>query len=368
MTRFFQGLSKEDRTNPETVARRYCANLAQSDWLISAAYKQVESPYYVSICTKEGGYNFADITRRATLVTDTLLLTHDQTGQYHELNREPPKDPNKSLDFFSTAGFDQGSTIAVSLSMTNKTPSILEPGTAYGVHCPDMQALGRWLLNAEPLLIAGLVWYLPSYSHTRYEIIDGVRHDTPRSATWPTTATSYLIKHGRAVDTSGIEPIKNKLVKHVLHADLPFIEGVNLRDFSKITIEEFGAYTAFRDFLRLNLLKIDDALNEVQSNRELLKIGLEINDAVRAMRAQMLNAQRKRALSMSGAVVGTVSTVLLAVYGPALATAITAIGATGGVWGFINAMGEHSTVSLREDKWYYVWALTRKGAGGFYVR
>ena len=54
-----------------------------------------------------------------------------------------------------------------------------------------------------------------------------------------------------------------------------------------------------------------------------------------------------RTPTASGAVLGAAGTVLLAVYGPALATAIAALGASGGVWGFISAMSEGSTPVLR---------------------
>jgi hypothetical protein len=51
------------------------------------------------------------------------------------------------------------------------------------------------------------------------------------------------------------------------------------------------------------------------------------------MRAEMAKAHRKGALAATGAVLGSVGTILVAVYGPALANAITAIGASGGFWG-----------------------------------
>lgn len=229
--------------------------------------------------------------------------------------------------------------------------------TAFGMHCPDLRALGTWILDAEPLLTAGLTWYLPSYSLNEYSMVEGIRHESPEQVVETKKALDFLIRDGRAVDASGADPIKSKLVRPVLHTELPFLQGVGLRDFSRITVEEFGSFVAFRDFLRLTLLGLDDALNDVQSEREMLKIGLKINDEMRAMRAEMVKAQRKRALSASGAVLGAAGTVLLAVYGPALATAIAALGASGGVWGFISAMSEGNTTVLRENKWYYVWAL-----------
>jgi hypothetical protein len=132
---------------------------------------------------------------------------------------------------------------------------------------------------------------------------------------------------------------------------------VGLRDFARITVEEFGAYAAFRDFLRLRLLDLDEALDDVQSEIEMIKIGLEINDQVRAMASEMDKVRRKRAVATTGAVVGMTGTILIAVYGQALAAAVAAVGATGGIWGLVNATAENSRKPLRENKWYYVWAL-----------
>jgi len=101
-------------------------------------------------------------------------------------------------------------------------------------------------------------------------------------------------------------------------------------------------------------------MNDIQSDRELLKLGLQIKDYVRSARAQMEAARRKRAVSVTGAAIGSVAAILVAVYGPALATAIAAVGASGGVWGIISAAADNNIRTLREDKWYYVWALAKE--------
>jgi hypothetical protein len=75
----------------------------------------------------------------------------------------------------------------------------------------------------------------------------------------------------------------------------------------------------------------------------------------------MERAKRRRAVAASGAAVGSVAAILTAVYGPALQTAIAALGVGGGAWGIINAMTDNNIRALREDKWYYVWVLARKG-------
>jgi hypothetical protein len=148
----------------------------------------------------------------------------------------------------------------------------------------------------------------------------------------------------------------------VLQADLPFIDGVSMREFSKVTIGEFSSYGAFRDFLRQRLLSIDEGINAVQSEREITRIGLEIQDGIRSVGSQMAQARRRRAVGATGAVIGTVGAALVAVYGQVLAEAVAIAGASGGIWQIIQAAAENSPRTLREDKWHYVWVLSAKAS------
>lgn len=105
------------------------------------------------------------------------------------------------------------------------------------------------------------------------------------------------------------------------------------------------------------------SLNAVQSEREIVKIGLEIRDQVRSVRNDMTIARRKRAIASSGAVMVSAGAVLVAVYGPALAAVVSTLGAGGGVWTMLNAVAEKNPRSVRQDRWYYVWALAKASGG-----
>jgi hypothetical protein len=364
MIEFFRNLDGEVRRDPATVAQRYGQHLfAPTRHTLLDEKKLSRSRFYVGITADGGRRSFEHLTRRATLISDTLLLSHGWNSAYHDLGvryrldlRERPSQPTAAFgDWRSAAADFYGDSTArrQERELNNRTLS-------YGMHCPDLNGLGGWILDAEPLLTAGLAWYLPSYSLSEFLTIDGERRDMPHQKKEQLKAVDVVIRNGRAVEASGELPIKNHLVREILRAEVPFLDGVALRDFGRITVDEFDAYSAFRDFMRHSLLDIDTALNDVQSERALVRIGIEINNGLRSVRADMERAQRKRAVAASGAILGSVSTVLLAVYGPALATALAAIGAGGGLWGVINAMAENNTRSLREDKWYYVWALSRK--------
>lgn len=345
----FHGGRQSESPKPELVARAYGAlMLNRRTSILVDAKAQSRSRFYIGLSICGNSLTFEQVTKRAALISDTLLLSHDWTEKRHHLgawNVGCAPDPLPSgkhgimpMEAYSPFDDDSGHVF-------NRT---------YGMHCPSLFALGRWILDAEPLLKAGLAWYLPSYSSIR----NRQQHILARPER--VRVIDYLATDGRAVDASGAEPIKSQLVRPVLRIELPFIDGVNLRDFSEITIEEFASYSAFRDFLRQSFLDMDESLNSAQSDRELLKIGLQIKDQIRSARSKMENTRRKRAVAASGAAIGSMGAILVAVYGPALATAVAAIGASGGIWGFIHAAAENNTRALRGDKWHYVWVLANR--------
>lgn len=362
MRKFFWTLQCKYRPAPEVVAKSYGKFLWDSEKMrLSQSLVEIlvdeklssRSRFYVGLSTGDGSPTFDDLTKRTALISDTLLLSHDWTGRFHQIGVQEypggngfPYVPADRQFAFANA------TLGPLHGETNDLTKM------YGMHCPSLAGLGQWILDAKPLLKAGLVWYLPSYSTSSYETIRGNR--IPPGEVKQVKAIDYLIRDGRAVDASGAEPIKSQLVRPVLRADLPFVEGVNLREFGKITIEEFNSYSAFRDFLRQSFLEIDMSLNSVDSDRQLVKLGLQIKDHVRSVRSEMEKVQRKRAVGASGAVIGSLGAILVAVYGPALEAALAVIGASGGVWGIIHAATENSTRALKEDKWYYVWVLAQK--------
>ena len=338
MRSFFRGLPQRKRAQPEEVAKAYGKFLYNKRGrTLDKARRLTRSRFYVSLSVDRT--ELASLTKRCLPVSDTLLLSH-QGGSSHQLGR--------------LRGDLIGNTSSVEY---------------FAMHCPNLTELGRWLLDCEPLLRAGLSWYLPRYS--TYEVITLHNHYATRAmrrglspvyANPPagTPVVDYLIRDGRAVEASGATPLKNKLVRPVLEIDLPFIDGVSLRDYSAVTVQEFTAFSGFRNFLRLSLLEMDDALNAVQSEAALTRLGLRIEDEVRSLRAQMNQVKRRRAVGAAGAVVGTSAAILLAVYGPALTAAIPVLGAGGGIWQIIQAAAENSPRALREDKWYWVWAIAKR--------
>jgi hypothetical protein len=308
--------------------------------------------------------DFEDVTKRVVLVTDTLLLSGDWNSSFHQvpygdLNRSEAERVLFDLDLPFEGEMDRSlDTRRLLLHELNNRPAEF-----IGIHSPDLAALGRWLLKSEPLLKAGLAWYIPNYSTQAGRVVEG--SIDPASLERPEQASciDYLIRDGRAVDASGAHPIKSRIVRPILEIELPFIDGVGLRDFSDITVSEFNSYANFRTFLRRSLLELDDAVNAVQSEQALMRIAADIEQQLHSTKAQMALARRRRAVAVSGAAVGTVGAVLAAVYGPVMEDAfklIAASSAGSGLWTIIDAATSNSPRELKEDRWHYVWALSRK--------
>lgn len=344
MRRFFRRLrgSRAPATIAEKYALHFYETLYGSGRPVSALR---ESTFDIGIAS--AGTSLTLLTKRVVLISDTLLLAHRGAGKHRNLGvYQGYEAPAPDLD----AAYNQQSVDDYYHSLGNRIH--------VGMTCPDYAALGQWVLDAEPLLTTGLAVYLPSYSIRGSHVTDKETRDAP---TRDDDFLPNLVVRGRQIiEETNTHPLRNALVRPVLDIDLPFIDGIDLHQFGNITREEFDSYTAFRDFLRLRFLELDDAINAVQSQRELVKIGLTIADEVRANRVEMSKATTRRAVMASGALLGSVAATLVAVYGPALQTAIGAIGATGGLWGVIQAMSDNNIRRMRDGTpWHYVWVLSK---------
>ncbi len=372
MRQFFEGLTSEERRrHPSAVTHAYGSYMwsKRSTSLIDDK-KASRSRFYVGLSAQHA--DFPALSKRATLIADTFVLSdHAALPLLYERvgNRERFHSPGDEWLRISEwrvwyrAQSRLGRTIRRwwhdhslgSLRRPDLDAWPLRPINTR-MYCADPAKLGQWIKDAEPLLTAGLAWYLPVYLTRLTEpaspaLMGGMEQ---------LTAVDYLVADGRAIDASGAEPIKSALVRPILRIDLPFIDGIDLRQFGRITVDEFDSYRGFRDFLRQSFLDLDEALNANQSERALAKIGLEIADQIRSVRAEMNRIRRNRAVSASGAVIGATAAILVAVYGPALEQAIAAIGATGGIWGLIRTLADTTPRSLHHNKWYYAWALSQQ--------
>jgi len=339
MNKFYNSLGKEDKSSAQDVALKYGREVNTHYRRLLRAKTVATSPYYVGLSSDVG--SFTNITKRVTLVTDTMLLSDHGAGTVHHLGFRETSHPG--------SGTDQV--------------------WRFGMVTADLIELGQWLLDAEPLLRKGMAWYGPVF-------VEGEAggslpgqgwsdDEIPALPSLTDRSIDFLVEHGRAVDLSRTKPLASRVVRPVLEIDLPFLEGLSLSDFAQVTSDEFDSYRHYRDFMRSRLLELDDALEAVDSQVALERVALSIRDELNAATAELSSAARSRALSRSGAVLGTTSALLAAVRPEALqgalaASATVAAGATG-LWPTIQAFADIKAKRMH-GKWHYVWVLQRKAA------
>ncbi|MEV4372997.1 hypothetical protein AB0J71_38435 [Nonomuraea sp. NPDC049637] len=357
MQNFFRSLRKDEQ--PEQVAKKYAAYFWDRD---AETLRDIRSltkhEFDVSLGLR--GTDLTAITKRVSLISDTLLL-HDGTGgAYHEIGQTGIhwNDPERRSG--NKPRLPPGTPPDLPASMLHMA-AVREPRENwredyFGIRTLDLAQLGTWILQARPLLQAGLTWYLPDYCLRTQQVKKGRPVQRSRSIR-DARAVDFLLRGRRAIEASGEEPVKSRLVRPILDIKLPYIDGVGLRDFSRITVEEFGSYDRFRTYLRGKFLQLDEAQDAVQSEVALTRIGLEIREQIQECQAEMARIQRTRALAATGAVLGTTGATLTAVYGPALTAALGVLGATGGIWSVVQAISQNSVRTLREGRWYYIWTL-----------
>ncbi|WP_125262300.1 hypothetical protein [Streptomyces alboflavus] len=303
----------------------------------------IKSQFHVGVSVDDS--QFSDLTKKVSLVSDTLLLSHDRNAPLVRVGKLPDRMPvadPRDNPWCDHSGF------------------VPEPGPghsddrSYWVHCRDVARVGQWILDAEPLLKKGLAWYLPHYTYVE-KLKSGRTTESPK-------VIDYIITGRRVIHASGGDPteVKSRVVRPILQIDLPFIEGVNLREFSKITSEEFDSYRGFRSFLRGRLLQMDEGLNADNAGVELAIIREEIEDQIRSVTFAMREMRRRNSWAAAGAVAGTTAAVLVAVNGKLFEVALAALGLSGAgsLWQYLGFRAESGFHPDSCGKWYYVWVLS----------
>ncbi|WP_143076820.1 hypothetical protein [Streptomyces sp. MUSC 14] len=351
MNRFYDSLSEQERTSALDVALKYGRTVHSYYELLLSAKAASACPYYVGLSSDMGG--FAHVTKRVVLVADTVLLSEHGVGAVHHLGER------RDTSYFPDGPYDGSERLEGFDSRTWN----------YGMVTQDLAKLGQRLLEAEPLLRNGSVWYGPVFVEGGPGRSSSHRDEdyTPPGPlpSFSDRSIDFVVEHGRAVDLAGTKPLASRVVRPILDIDLPFIDGLSLSDFAQVTSEEFDSYRRFRDFMRSRLLELDDALEAVDSQVALERVALSIRDELNAANAEMSSAARSRALNRSGAVLGTTSAVLAAVRPEALqgalATSATIAAGATGLWPTIQAFADIKP-KRTHGKWHYVWVLQKKAA------
>ncbi|MFE6962182.1 hypothetical protein [Streptomyces sp. NPDC057696] len=346
MNEFYDSLCEQERASVQDVALKYGRTLNPCYERLLNAKAVSASPYYVGLSSDME--SFTHVTKRVVLVADTMLLSDHGVGAVHELGERQQS--------YALPPFGDNPQIPHNELHTWR----------YGMVTKDLVELGQWLLDAEPLLRSGLVWYGPVFmagNSGASSTLDWRITPARQLPSFSDRSIDFVVEHGRAVDLARSKPLASRVVRPILEIDLPFINGLSLSDFAQVTSEEFDSYRQYRDFMRSRLLELDDALEAVDSQVALERVALSIRDELNAATAEMSSAARSRALNRCGAVLGTTSAILAAVRPEALqgALAVSATitaGATG-LWPTIQAFADNKPKRMH-GKWHYVWVLQKK--------
>ncbi|MGQ4427305.1 hypothetical protein ACN6LL_002200 [Streptomyces violaceoruber] len=335
----FSEVQKSGRRNPTHVAKLYAETLIQQQEKL-LKQQNGEGRYHIGLNVLPK--DFSDVTKKALLVSDTLMLTQDAEGPVIPLGGSVTTRLDGGMDAIGQ-------------------PSAVASFTNVGVQCQDLAGLGRWLLEAEPLLKTGAAWYLPRRvdSDSLHTHSSGNRELSRWSPAVPINY-DFLIRDGRAIEASGVEPAASHVVRVLFNMKIPYLEGLTLRDFSRITVDEFDSYRDFKPAFRKRLLDIDDVIEDTQSQRKIAALEDEMRYGVAQVRTQMTKATKLRSVALLGATVCTTTVALLAVNKPALLPVVAALGvSTAGIWNLVTKFTEEGRAKAREGEWVYVWALMK---------
>ncbi|MGY5001610.1 hypothetical protein [Streptomyces griseus] len=368
---FFDGLDRRTRATPSEVARAYGAFLCGTTqefprdrefWfsreergilLSSSIFEAADTPsaqeslYSVAIAASTDELPF--LTRRMSLIMDTLVITHDLT------------DPILPETYQDLTGFG-----FIPLGQTNgQMPGWAQctVESSHAMHCPDPETIGKWLIDCEPLLRSESLTFLPPIS-TWTSTTDSAR-STGRIESHPPTLNTiirdYASQNRRLVEVANTDPLKSKLVFPIAEIPLAFVDGVPMSDYAKLATEELASLDRCRDGLRELFLDLDDTPGSQDFRRRLTKIGLQLKREASGVGSELRRIRRKRAFTASGAAVSVITAMLVAVAGESLQQAATIIGASGGAWGIAQAAQEFadSRGKSTEGSFYFLWLLNK---------
>jgi len=212
---------------------------------------------------------------------------------------------------------------------------------------------------------AGKVSYWPPLT----TFISGVPNPTSTAIEAPslrveTFPHDFAIKNKRLIEVCTTNSLKRALVQPIMAVNLPVIENTSLADYAKIAVDEPLAFDAFKSLLTRRLIELDKESGKKPLRELLHPIQSDVMDGVRKLDSDLRGLNRKSAFRATGAIIGTASATLVAVYGEALRELVAVVGASGSTWAVVAAIEER--MSKKEDlatsEYYFAWLLHRKSS------
>jgi hypothetical protein len=314
------------------LAQKYVVEFDDSDE-ISNLQAALATNFNVSIISSDR--DLEDITRKGSLIASQLIITHDDSW---------PE---------TTVGTDVvgGQTFRWEINKQMRSPRLA--------------TLGRWLRDVAPLIEAKQLVYVPNISH---ELAGGESNPgEPVKAEElglrePRFHYGLILDGGRLTQSSDLASLGNRAMIRLLDIEIPVLEGIRLRDFSVITVEESDAHGVFRDYLRKRLLDLDGLSDAREVERKSAIIGIELTEGLRELTSELKLVSKRNAVQATGATLTFASASLVAVTSPALAPVLLALGIAGGAASLAGALTnlQNDTAKLHGRPFYFLWLLRHK--------
>ncbi|NEA36425.1 hypothetical protein [Streptomyces sp. SID13031] len=175
--------------------------------------------------------NEAWLLERTRLIVDTLVLPDHRPGEFHPLllssSNQAPLDDPMTLDRERQRNYTE---------------------MHLGIHTPNLTALGRRILAAEPLLRTGIVHLIPNYADRSTTYTDYRKADRSDPSPRP-LAPTFVLADRLFVDAGQVPP-ESWAVKHLISTQIPYVEGVQPLEFDRTLQAGWSGFETYRRQLR----------------------------------------------------------------------------------------------------------------------
>jgi hypothetical protein len=333
MTKFFMEQNSNTASGEEDVAKSFIGFIFKNDHYFRkiSEYKNKSRFWNVALLSENASLSF--LTKRSLLLSDTTLLGHSN-------------EPNIVYDI----SYDTGSG------------KLVYTDTYYLSNCPDLSELGTWLTACQPLLESGEAFYYPKTAE-QYHQEDWSPGGELREEIFNTDHIfDALITSRKVVELGELSSHTKNLIHMITEIEIPVIDNVSIENFTKITCDEHESFEIFRDFLRQNFLDLLENEGNEHFEKNLQKIGININSGARKIASDIKQLRRKTAIRSIQAAIGFVVATLVAINSNFASNIAPLLGSAGGLTSFLGIIERHQDEfsKLKGDNFYYIWLLENK--------
>lgn len=237
---------------------------------------------------------------------------------------------------------------------------------AYYVDCPNLEGLGKWLVDCSQLIITGQIRYYPRIKVSSSTEISGVgikeEFEIYDEDEYFPEKLDAIIRNRKLVSVETKNVIKSKFIRTIISVELPVIENIPLKQFSILAADEKLSLDILRDFLRVKFLELEENEGSESFDANIMKLGLDIKNGIRLIKSDFKNLSSKTAFQATGATIASSMATLIAINSAAFESWGKIVGASGGLFVFFKALEANLEArrKLKNSPYYYFWLLNKK--------